>query len=251
VIKGIYAAFNAMQAAWKYQDSLANNIANAGTAGFKREVGAQQAFADVLLSQRTPIPAPFAARVEAVVGQIGTGTFLAELATDFTNGEFQPTQGEFDFALDDGFFAVQDDSGQVFYTRAGRFGRDAAGDLVTSSGHRVLDADGVPIYLPPGTVQTALDGTISVAGQDVARLGVFDFTPNQLVRAGEAHFTSATPGTLVQGGVRQGFIEGSNSQVGEELTTMLAITRTFQANQTVLARLDASLQQAASELGEL
>ncbi|MBI5948340.1 MAG: flagellar hook-basal body protein [Chloroflexi bacterium] len=251
MIKGIYSAFNAMEAAWKYQDSLANNIANAGTAGFKREIGAQQSFADILLSQRTPIPAPFAARVEAIVGQIGSGTFLAELTTDFTNGELQPTNGEFDFALDQGFFAAQDEQGRVFYTRGGRFGRDSAGDLVTSRGDRVLDENGATINLPPGAVHVGLDGVIAIAGQDVARLGVFDFTPNQLVRAGEAHFTSATPGTLLDGGVRQGFIEGSNSQVGEELTTMLAVTRTFQANQTVLARLDASLQQAATDIGQL
>ena len=49
MIKGLYSAFTAMDAAWQYQDVLANNIANSSTAGFKREVGAQQSFDDVLL----------------------------------------------------------------------------------------------------------------------------------------------------------------------------------------------------------
>lgn len=125
MIKGLYSAFTAMEAAWQYQDVLANNIANANTAGFKREIGAQQSFEDVLLSQRAPVPAPISARIEAVVGQIGTGSFMAEFVTDYSPGNLDATGQPLDFGLDDGFFGVQDENGEILHAgRAIRPGRE-------------------------------------------------------------------------------------------------------------------------------
>ncbi|MGE5596186.1 MAG: flagellar hook-basal body protein [Hyphomicrobiales bacterium] len=249
MIKGLYSAFTAMEAAWRYQDVLANNIANANTAGYKREVAAQQSFADVLLSQQTPVPAPFPSRIQQVVGQIGTGTFLAEFQTDFQTGAFQQTGNELDLATDTGFFAVQDPDGNVFYTRDGRFGRDANGDLVTSQGYYVLDTNGGHIRLPAEPVDIDADGLISRNGQPIAQLSLTDFTPNQLERSGEAYFVATSPGVPVEGGVRQGFVERSNSNLVEEMTTLLAVQRTYAANQTILSTLDGTLDQAASQLG--
>ncbi len=246
MIKGLYSAFSAMEAAWQYQDMLANNIANATTTGFKREVAAQQSFADVLLSRQTLAPAPLGARIQAVVGQIGTGNFIAEFSTDFGAGALQATGNELDLALESGFFALEAPGGQVFYTRDGRFGRDANGDLVSSHGYYVLDVDGAHINLPAGPVAVAQDGAITRAGETIASLQVVDFAPALLARAGEAYFSSTEPGTLVNGGVRQGSLEASNSDLVEELTSLLAVQRTFQANQTLLARLDSTLDQAAN-----
>jgi flagellar basal-body rod protein FlgG len=251
MIKGLYSAFTALEAAWQYQDVLANNVANATTIGYKRELGVQQSFSDVLLSQQAPTPAPLSARIEAVVGQIGTGTFIAEFSTDYAPGSLQATGQELDLALTDGFFAVRDEQGQVFYTRDGRFSRDANGDLVTSHGLFVLDQAGDPIRIPDGATSVDVDGVISTGEAEVARLQVIDFTPGSLTRAGEAYFTSDTPGTLVQGGIRQGYLESSNTDMVEELTTLLAVQRTYQANQTVLRTLDGTLDQAAGDLGTL
>ncbi len=251
MIKGLYSAFTAMAAAWQYQDMLANNIANSTTVGFKREVGVQQSFADLLLSQQMPVPAPLSARIQAVVGQIGSGTFVAEASTDFARGTFQPTGGELDLALDNGFFAVEAPDGGVFYTRDGRFNRDANGDLVTSHGYYVLDDSGAHINLPPDAVSIASDGSItSRAGDPVAKLQVVDFAPAQLTRAGEAYFTSTAPATFIDGGVRQGYLEASNTDLVEEMTTLLAVERTYQANQTLLSTLDGTLNQAAGTVGQ-
>lgn len=249
MIKGLYSAFNGMESAWKYQDVLANNIANATTAGFKRETAAQSSFADVLLSQQAPMPAPISARIQQVVGQIGTGTFLADFTTDYTQGMLQSTGNELDLATQNGFFTVQAPDGTQFYTRNGRFGRDATGDLVTSQGYYVLNNNGGHINLPATAVAVQTDGTISQDGNPIDQLNVVDFTPAQLTRAGEGYFTATDPGVPVQPGVRQGFLEGSNTNLTEELTTLLAVQRTFQANQTVLARLDGTLDQAAGQLG--
>lgn len=253
MIKGLYSAFTAMEAAWRYQDVLANNIANADTAGFKREFATQQPFADVLLSQQAPVPAPLTARIQQVIGQIGTGKFIAEFATDFGQGILRETGNELDLALSEGFFQVEGPDGQVFLTRDGRFGRDANGDLVTSHGYFVLDENGQHINLPQARVSVGPDGAIQENGTEIARLAISDYTPNQLARAGEAYFTATAPGQPPIGGpgLRQGFVEGSNSNLVEEMTSLLAVQRTYQANQAVLSTLDTTLDQAAGELGRL
>lgn len=253
MIKGLYSAFTAMEAAWRYQDVLANNISNANTAGFKREFATQEPFADVLLSQQAPVPAPITARIQQVVGQIGTGTFIADFATDFGAGIIRETGNELDLALTDGFFQVEGADGTVFATRDGRFGRDAAGDLVTSQGYYVLDENGQHINLPQPAVGVSVDGAIIDNGNEIARLAIVDYTPNQLQRAGEAYFTATGDGQPPVGspGLRQGFLEGSNSNLVEEMTSLLAVQRTYQANQAVLAKLDGTLDQAAGELGRL
>ncbi len=253
MIKGLYSAFTGMEAAWRYQDVLANNISNANTAGFKREFATQEPFADVLLSQQAPVPAPITARIQQVVGQIGTGTFIADFATDFGAGIIRETGNELDLALTNGFFQVEGADGTVFATRDGRFGRDAAGDLVTSHGYYVLDENGQHINLPQQAVGVSVDGAIIDNGNEIARLAIVDYTPNQLQRAGEAYFTATEAGQPPVGspGLRQGFLEGSNSNLVEEMTSLLAVQRTYQANQAVLAKLDGTLDQAAGELGRL
>jgi flagellar basal-body rod protein FlgG len=248
MIKGLYSAFTAMEAAWQYQDVLANNIANANTAGFKREVGAQESFEDVLLSQRAPIPAPISARIEQVVGQIGTGAFMAEFVTDYQAGNMDITGQPLDFAIEEGFFGVEDPDGEVFYTRDGRFGRDANGDLVTSHGDFVLDINGDHINLPSGEITVEPDGTIIAGEIEVARIGVWDHSPVDLVRAGESYFQSDQPPTAIETTVRQGFLEASNTNLVEEMTTLLAVQRTYQANQTVLSQMDQTLNEA-NDLG--
>lgn len=250
MIKGLYSAFTAMEAAWQYQDVLANNIANANTAGFKREVGAQESFDDVLLSQRSPIPAPIATRIEAVVGQIGTGSFIAEFVTDYSSGNIDVTGQSLDFAIEEGFFGIEDPNGEIFYTRDGRFGRDANGDLVTSHGNFVLADDGSHINLPPGELAVDPDGTIMAGETAIARLGVWDFSPVDLVRSGESYFQSESPAIALETTVRQGFLEASNTNLVEELTTLLAVQRTYQANQTVLSQMDETLDQA-NQLGNV
>ena len=250
MIKGLYSAFTAMESAWKYQDVLANNIANSTTAGFKREMAAQQSFSDVLLSQQAPVPAPLPARIQAVVGQIGTGNFIAEFSTDYSQGMLQSTGNELDLAAQKGFFQVEGPDGTVFSTRDGRFGRDAAGDLVTSQGYYVLNTNGGHINLPASTVTVESDGTISQNGQPIDQIAILDFTPPQLSRAGEGYFLANAPGVPVDGDIRQGFVEGSNSNLVEEMTSLLAVQRTFQANQTIMARMDDTLDLAAGQLGQ-
>lgn len=249
MIKGLYSAYTSMEAAWRYQEILADNIANSTTVGFKREVAAAQALPSLVVAQQEPVPAPLPTRIQQVIGQVGTGQFLAEFQTDFSAGPWKQTGEELDLALEQGFFVVQSPTGERFYTRDGRFGRDATGNLVTSTGLFVLGADGQPITLPPGRVSVAEDGTIRAGDAVVGQLLVLDFAPGELERAGPSYFTAQGAGTPVVGGVHQGYLELSNAQLTEELTTLLAVHRAYQASQTVLATLDGTLERAAGELG--
>lgn len=255
MIKGLYSAHSAMASAWEYQEVLANNIANANTAGFRREVAAHQSFDDVLLTQQAPTPAPLSARVQAIVGQIGTGKFIAEFQTDFSGGSLQATGQELDLAIEQGFFAVEGPEGETFYTRNGRFDRDANGMLVTSHGYPVLDDAGGPIVLPDGAVRVERDGSIFVGddpdGGPVAQLAILDFPPAGLERAGEAYFITDAEGLPVEGNILQGFLEGSNTNMTEELTTLLTVQRVYQANQALLSSLDDTLDTATGELGRM
>ena len=249
MIKGLYSAFSGMQSAWEYQEVLANNIANANTVGYKREVVAQQAFQNELLSQRTPTISPLSARIQDVVGQIGTGAFVASFETDFSPGALELTGRELDVALQSGFLAIETVDG-TRYTRDGRLGRDANDDLVTAAGDYVLDLDGARINLGADVAVISSSGQISVGGENVAQLQTIDFTPAQLQRAGEGYFEASEAGTVIEGSMTQGALEGSNTSMVEELTSLLAVYRTYQANQSILARLDESLGQATNTLGE-
>lgn len=251
MIRGLYAAYTGLEAAWRYQEALADNIANATTVGFKRQVGALASFEDVLLAQQEPVPAPLPARIQQIVGQIGTGTFVAELTTDLAIGPFQHTGEELDLALERGFFAVEGPDGTRYYTKAGHFQRDGEGRLVTPHGYFVLGADGLPLTLPATRVAVEPDGRIVADGNEVGRLLLLDFPPEALTRAGPAYFTADGEGIPVDSGLRQGYLELSNTQLTEELTTLLAVHRAYQANQRILATLDTTLERAAGELGRL
>jgi flagellar basal-body rod protein FlgF len=252
VIKGLYSAYSALSVAWKFQGAIANNVANTDTIGFKRELALLGSYDNVLLSESTPTPAPLNSRIQQVVGQIGTGTFVAEVATDFTDGGLEETGRDLDLALADGFFVIEDEAGERFYTRDGRFQRADDGTLITSHGLFVLDTDNQRITVPGGALTVDEGGLIVGAdGQEVATINVLDFGPGDLVRAGEAFFQSSVEGTPIFGGMVQGALESSNSDLVDELTTLMAVFRTFQANQTILATLDRSLQTATERLGEV
>lgn len=252
MIKALYSAYSALHVAWEFQEAIANNVANTDTIGFKRELALLGAYENVLLSESTPTPGPLNSRIQQIVGQIGTGTFVAEIASDFTDGGIEETKRDLDLALQDGFFVIEDEEGERFFTRDGRFGRAIDGTLVTSHGLFVLDTDDQRIVLPGGKLEIDTEGLITGSdGVEVATIKVLDFSPTALVRAGEAFFQSDVEGTPISGTMRQGALESSNADLIEELTTLMAVFRTFQANQTILATMDKNLELATDSLGEV
>jgi flagellar basal-body rod protein FlgG len=124
----------------------------------------------------------------------------------------------------------------VRFTRDGRFHRDAGGNLVTTQGFLVLDADSQPIRLAQeGEIVIAENGALSIDGQAVGQLGIFQVPPESLQRAGDTLFASTagpTPATDVR--VRQGYLESSNVDASSTLVEMLLVARTYEASQRMV-----------------
>ena len=137
---------------------VANNIANAATAGFRREGVVFSEF----IADLDQDPSLSMARA--------SGRHV-----DLSQATISQTGGQFDFAIQgDGFFLVETPEGEAL-TRAGAFMPSAEGELVNPDGLRLLDAGGSPIFIPPdaGSVALAADGTISANGQPIGKVGVW------------------------------------------------------------------------------
>ena len=241
MIRGLYAAASGMIMGVLRQGLIAQDVANANTPGYK-QVSLPPTRATQLNLRRLSTAQPTAST--PTVGPVGTGVYPAPMETNFGQGVLQSTGRSLDVALEgEGFFQVQTPEG-VRFTRDGRFHRDADGNLVTTQGYLVLDANGQPMQLPQtGEVTIAGDGTVSVDEQAIGRLGLFQVPVVSLQRAGENLFISAPgpaqasaaapqPATDVQ--VRQGFLEGSNVDIAGTLVEMMSVARTYEASQRLV-----------------
>jgi flagellar basal body rod protein FlgG len=220
---GYYAALSGMRARLDQLDRLADEIANAGTAGFKAERAGHE---------KAPRPS-FEAALETAI-DVTTG----ERRLDARQGTILPTARELDIAIEGpGFFAVETPAG-TRYTRNGRLSRTPDGTLTTSDGAVILGEDG-PLKVGPGPVEFRQDGTVMNGGAAVGRLRVVEFAdPRRLVREGGAllRATAADPGTVSDRPVvRAGALEESNVSITERVAEMTSLARTFEALQRSVA----------------
>ncbi len=216
-----YIALSKLDAQQRTMDVIANNIANANTAGYKAEA---VLFSDFLVTQKGVHTPPG--------GEVLS--FAQDRATyhDQSAGSLSHTGNPLDLALGgNGYFTVQTATGPRL-TRAGGFGLLTDGTIADSSGHALLDTSGRPIQLPAAesNVQIAADGTITAAGGRIAKIGVVDVADaDQLFPEGGALFRSETATTLTtRPQIVQGAIEASNVQPISQLTRMMQVEREFQ-----------------------
>ncbi len=207
-------------------DVVANNIANANTAGFKVES---------LLLEAAPAHTAEHSDGPADVQFVNTWG----MARDFRQGELDFSGRPLDVAIEgEGFFAVEVNGNEQF-TRDGRFQLDANGQLVASDGAPVLDAmTRAPILTDPagGEIAVVDGGAVMQGGAEIGRIGVFDIanlsglekTGNgRYIRTGGDGFDE--PEALLNPTVRQGYVESSNVSAVLELTEMMNIMRSYQS----------------------
>jgi flagellar basal-body rod protein FlgF len=226
---GLYAAYTGLLARTQALDTAANNLANAGTNGFRAH---RDTFRSVLSSGLQP--GHQGSQVGDSVNGFGV---MGGGAVDLGQGPTVSTSNPLDLALNgSGFFAIRTAQG-IRYTRDGSFVRSPAGQIETQRGEPVLDAQMQPIALPSGPVAVSADGTVSVATAVVGKVAVFNLPASSLKEEGTNRFSVAggvTP-ALGDAEVKQGAIEGSNQDAIHGTMQLILVQRQAEMLQKALS----------------
>jgi len=237
--QGLYVALSSQLALQRRLDTLAHNVANASTAGFRSE----EIRFETLLSEAASGPVAFA----------DTGkTYLAVRA-----GPLSKTGNPLDVAIKGhAWLAIQTPSGQAL-TRDGRMRMSANGQLESVEGYPFLDAGGSPIQLnaAAGPPAISADGTIRQGTRQIGALGLFRIDPDARLSRGEGtSIHTSRPAVPVLDftdvGVVQGHAEGSNVNPVLEMSRLIAVTRAFDLVSAGIGMAETSQQEAIRILGD-
>jgi flagellar basal-body rod protein FlgF len=234
----LYVALSGQVALQKRLDTIANNIANMNTSGFRAE---EVSFSTVL-SRAGATPTAFASAGENYISR--------------KPGEMTPTGSPLDIAVQgSAWFAVRTPQG-VAYTRDGRLHIDQMGALLSVNNYPILDAGGASILLDAtaGPPTVAQDGMISQGGHQVGAVGLYTLDSTaKLSRYDNSSLLSDTPGAAVLdftgNGVMQGMSEGSNVNPVLEMTKMITVSRAFDSAGNAIQSTESTLQDAIKTLG--
>ncbi len=228
-----YIALSRQLVLTRQLDIIANNLANANTASFKRS---DLAFVEYLVK-------PDANGNPTFVKADGKVAMVQDLGMvrDTGQGSLTQTGAPLDLAISgDAYFEVKTPDG-ARYTRLGRFQVDSGSQLVTSDGFAV-QGEGGPIFVPPddGEIKIARDGTISSNGGILGKLRLLHFADEQGLRHDNAGLYIATtaPTSATDSEVVQGMVEESNVQPVVEITQLIAVMRNFEAAQKMVEAQD-------------
>jgi flagellar basal-body rod protein FlgF len=236
---GYYAACTALVARTQALDTIANNLANVSTAGFRAE---RNVFSSVLATAGNPP----GSSLNQAINRYGV---LSGTAIDQSQGAMQKTGNELDLGIEGpGYFVVQTADGPM-YTRNGAFQVSSKGQLVTASGDAVMGDQGV-ITMSPGPVSISPDGTISSNGAVAGKIRVVQFSPDtQLTSMGNTYY-SAPPNTAApatDSAVRQGMLESSNVNPVEGMVELVNAQRTAEMMQRALSIYSTEIDKTAAQ----
>jgi flagellar basal-body rod protein FlgG len=257
MLRALYTAASGMEAQQLNIDTIAHNLANVNTGGFKQR---RTQFQDLLYQDVRNAGTSNTASTEIPVGlQIGLGTKPVATEMIFSQGDFSATNRPLDMVIEGaGFFQVRMPNGELAYTRNGNFQMNREGVLVTTDGD-LLDPQ---ITIPQDQVAITIgrDGTVSVvqAGQtqpqQVGKIEIALFqNPAGLQALGKNLFTetqasgdpiTGTPGENGLGTILSGMLEQSNVSVVEEMVNMIVSQRAYEANSKVIRTADEMFAQA-------
>lgn len=237
MIRGAYTSISGIIAAQRRMDILGDNIANVNTPGFKQSLSTQASveLGVGALTEGSYLP----------LGNLGLGTYAAGLTIDQLQGPILTSGVPTDLAISgDGLFVVGTPTG-LAYTRAGDFVLDANNTLTTQAGEPILDVTGRPIVVPGGASTFAVgeDGTVASTGQRIALVSV---PQDGLTRLGGNLYAitgTVTPVAAGAGSIRQGALEGSNVDLGQSMSEMIATQRSYQLSARAYSLQDGTLQE--------
>jgi len=257
MIRALYTAASGMSAQQMNLDTIANNLANSSTTGF-RQLRLQ--FQDMVYQN---LITPGASQSQSTVSaglQIGLGTKSAATEVINTQGSPNETGNQYDLMIQgSGFFQVQRPDGTIAYTRAGQFHLNNQGTIVTTDGDPLLPNITIPsnatsvTITPYGVVNATLSGQQNPSQLGQNQLATFP-NPGGLESMGsnllDATLSSGDPvlgnpgGAEGLGSLQQGYLEDSNVDVVTEFVQMVLAQRAYESNSKVIKAADDMYSQA-------
>lgn len=267
MVRSLWTAATGMIAQQTNVDTIANNLANVNTTGYKTEVNE---FKSLLYQNIQTKTTKADGSQKPVAAQVGLGVRNASITSIFKEGSLLDVESDSAFAIDGrGFFSVKGEDGNTYYTRNGNFqwalGSNNTNMLCTSDGLPVLDSNGRSIAVSKDYIisEISIDFSGNLCYPDEnnnaqsmgIRMGIFQFSnPAGLEKQADGLFaetaasgqplneatnTSVSPSKLVQG-----YVEGSNVQVVDEMVNMIVAQRAYELNSKAITASDEMMQQA-------
>ncbi len=253
--RGLYTAGMGMNSLWANIETIANNLANVSTSGYKRDEMVFSSIGSFKINRlydeivKTPVgtsdPVPSVGLLSKAVG-------ISDIATIHTKGSIKYTENPYDFCLDgDGFFAVSTPQGEM-YTRNGAFILDNEGFLTTISGNKILSDQNSPIQIQSPDFTVMEEGTIMSGNEEIGKLKIVDFeNKDRLDKIGNTLFKTSERPKNAFTQVKQGYLETSNVEPVLEMVRMIEIQRLYEANQKVVLTYDELLSKSINDLGRI
>lgn len=267
MVRSLWTGATGMIAQQLNVDNISNNLANINTTGYKTEV---MEFKSLLYQTvQTKTTTANGDTNKPIGAEVGLGVRNSSIMSVFEQGSFLETGLDTDFAINgNGFFAVQGEDGNTYYTRNGHFvfalGTDGL-TLSTSDGLPVLSSDGEPIVLEDDMVVDKVninkDGELYYPNEDGTyesmdiKIGLWQFNnPSGLSKTGDSLYevTEASgealneddTENLTKSTLRSQYLEGSNVQIADEMVNLIVAQRAYEMNSKVITTSDEMLQQA-------
>jgi len=240
-------------------DTIANNLSNVNTAGFKKN---RPDFEDLLYQTIRSAGTPATRDTLIPTGiQVGHGVKPAATQKMFSQGSLQNTGNKLDLAIEgEGFLRVQLYDGTFGYTRDGTFKIDSGGQIVNSNGYKLTPEIIMPERFVFSDITISQDGlvTVKVAGNDnpieVGQIQIYRFVnPAGLKSIGQNLYKISAasgppiggrPAYIGMGKLHQGFLEMSNVQIVEEMVSMIVAQRAYELNSKAIITSDSMLATA-------
>ena len=249
MLKGIYTAAAGMLATNTTVDTLACNLANVNTVGFKANRLSYQTFPEMMLNKLEN-------NEKTAIGSLVNGSKIYGSYVNFAEGGVQQTGNPLDMAIHgDSFFHVKDANGQSYYTRAGNFTVDANGDVVTLSGEYLQGKSGnIHLNMSDGPITINSGGEISIKGVNVDQVALVHFQDNQTLTKLTDNLYQTTPASQEttdkqNSTIQQGALEQSNVNPVSELVNNILGMRLYESLQKNISMHNETLTKTVNDVG--
>ena len=266
MVRSLWTAATGMIAQQTNVDTIANNLANVNSTGYKAEVAE---FKSLLYQTMQTKTTTANGANKPISAQVGLGVRNSAITSIFKQGSMLASESDTAFAIQgEGFFARRGQDGETYYTRNGNFLFTTAQNgmmLANADGLPVLDTKGQPILL--GTQYVASKIEVNAEGQLTypdaqnnpqpigIQIGLYQFTnPSGLEKvdstmykasaASGAAINEATNNNVQKSEVLQGYLEGSSVQVADEMVNLIVAQRAYEMNSKAITTTDEMMQQA-------